>query len=122
MAEAALNHLGKGRYHAVSAGTKPTGNVHPLAIRTLKEAGLLPEGLRSKSWEEFKDQPIDVVITVCDNAKESCPIWPAHPTTLHWRLEDPAEATGSDEEKMKVFERVFSEIKRHIHSFLADEK
>ena len=122
MAEVVLNHLGKGRYDAMSAGAKPTGQIHPLAIRTLKEARLPTEGLRSKSWEELKNQPIDIIITVCDNAKQSCPIWPGQPTTLHWSLEDPAEATGSDEEKMEVFEKVFWKIKRHIHSFLADEK
>lgn len=122
MAETLLNHLGKGRYFAVSAGAKPAGQVHPLAIRTLDEAGLPTGGLRSKSWEEFKNQPVDFVITVCDNAKESCPIWPGHPTTLHWSLEDPAEATGTNDEKMKVFEEVFLEIKEHIHFFLADEK
>lgn len=122
MAEALLNHWGKNRYQAVSAGAKPAGAVHPLAIRALKEAGLPTEGLRPKSWEEFKDRPVDIVVTVCDNAKESCPIWPGHPATLHWSLEDPAEATGGDEEKMNVFRKTFSKIQNHIQSFLLDSR
>ncbi len=119
MAEALLNQLGKDRYQAVSAGAKPTGTVHPLTIRTLKEAGLPTEGLRSKSRDEFKNLQIDIVITVCENAKESCPIWPG-PRNIHWSLEDPAEAQGSEEEKMKAFRRIFSEIQQRVHSFLAD--
>lgn len=121
MAEALLNHLGEGRYEAVSAGARPAGVIHPLTIRTLKEAGLPTEGLRSKSRDEFKDQPIDIVITVCENAKESCPLWPGL-TNIHWSLEDPAEAQGSEEEKMKVFRRTYSEIKRRVESFLSDTK
>ena len=122
MAEVLLNHLGKGRYEGVSAGAKPSGYVHTLTIRTLKEAGLSTEGLRSKSWDEFKDRPIDVVITVCDNAKKSCPVWPGRPTYIHWSLENPTEAKGSDEEKMKMFRRIFSEIQQCIKSFLAGAK
>ncbi|MBI3803554.1 MAG: arsenate reductase ArsC [Nitrospirae bacterium] len=121
MAEALLNHLGKHRYQALSAGAKPTGIVHPLTIRTLHEAGLPTEDLRSKSWDEFKNQPIDIVITVCESAKESCPIWPG-PINIHWSLEDPAEAKGSDEEKMRVFRRVFSAVQQRVQSFLADVK
>lgn len=121
MAEVLLNYLGTGRYKAVSAGAKPSGQVHPLTIRTLKEANLPTEGLRSKSRDEFKDEPIDIVITVCESAKESCPIWPG-PINIHWSLEDPAEAKGSDEEKMRVFRRVFSAVQQHVQSFLADAK
>jgi arsenate reductase len=118
MAEVLLNHLGKGRYEGVSAGAKPAGEVHPLTIRTLKEADLPTEGLRSKSRDEFKNLPIDMVITVCESAKESCPIWPG-PTNIHWSLEDPAEFEGSNEEKMRVFRRIFSEIKERIESLIA---
>lgn len=121
MAEALLNNLGKGRYRALSAGADPSGQVHPLTLRTLKESNLPTEGLRSKSRDEFQDQPIDIVITVCENAKESCPIWPS-PMNIHWSLEDPAEAKGTDEEKMKVFRRIFSEIQQRVQSFLADAK
>ena len=119
MAEVLLNHLGKGRYEAVSAGAKPAGEVHPLTIRTLKEANLPTEGLRSKSRDEFKSLSIDMVITVCESAKESCPIWPG-PTHIHWSLGDPAEAKGSDEEKMRVFRKIFSEIKEHVESLIDD--
>lgn len=118
MAEALLNHLGKGRYQAVSAGAKPAGAVYPFTIRTLEEVGLPAQDLRSKSLDEFKNVPIDLVITVCENAKESCPIWPG-PIHIHWNLEDPAGAEGSDDEKMKFFRKVYTEIERNIHSLLA---
>jgi arsenate reductase len=119
MAEAILNHLGKGRYEAVSAGAKPSGSVHPMALRTLREANLPIKGLRSKSWDEFKEERFDFVITVCDNAKESCPIFPGRPSNLHWNLEDPAEAKGADVEKMRVFRKVYSELYRYTQSFVA---
>lgn len=119
MAEVLLNHLGRGRYEAVSAGAKPSGSIHPLAIRTLRDANLPIAGLRSKSWDEFKDQRFDFVVTVCDNAKESCPIFPGRPTNAHWNLEDPADSQGTDDEKMEVFKKVYSELYRSIQSFLA---
>ena len=119
MAQAILNRLGKGRFEAFSAGSKPTGQVHPLAIETLQDAKLPTQGLRSKSCEEFQEQTFDFVITVCDRAKETCPVWPGQPVTAHWGFEDPAEATGTDEEKRRVFRRVFTEIQARIEAFLA---
>ncbi len=118
MAQVIMNQAGKGRFEAFSAGSKPAGIVHPLAIKTLEQAHLSTDGLRSKSWEELEGQPFDYVITVCDRAKESCPIWPGHPMTAHWSFEDPAEATGSDEEKERVFRKVFQEIQARIRLFL----
>jgi len=114
-----MNRLGNGRFEAFSAGSKPAGYVHPLAIKTLQDAKLSTEGLCSKSWEEFNDQHFDFVITVCDRAKESCPIWPGQPVTAHWGFEDPADVTGTEEQKQRVFRRVFTEIQTRISLFLA---
>ena len=119
MAQVLMNELGNGRFAASSAGSKPAGAVHPLAIRTLQEAKLPTDGLRSKSWEEFRGQAFDVVVTVCDRAQESCPTFPGKVTKLHWGFEDPAEATGTEEQKRQVFRRVFDEIRERIQLFLA---
>jgi arsenate reductase len=119
MAQVLMNHLGQGRIEAFSAGSKPAGYVHPLAIKTLEDAKLSTEGLRSKSWEGYQGQSFDFVITVCDRAKESCPIWPGQPVTAHWGFEDPADATGTEEQKERVFRKVFMEIQIRIKSFLA---
>jgi arsenate reductase len=119
MAQVIMNRFGKGRFEAFSAGSKPAGYVHPLAIKTLEDAKLSAEGLRCKSWEEFEGQPFDFVITVCDRAKETCPIWPGQPITAHWGFEDPAQAAGTDEEKSRVFRKVFTEIQTRISLFLA---
>jgi arsenate reductase len=119
MAQVIMNRLGKGRFEAFSAGSKPAGYVHPLAIKTLEDAHLPTEGLRSKSWEEYQGQPFDFVITVCDRAKESCPLWPGQPITAHWGFEDPADAVGTDEQKELIFRKVFTEIQTRISVFLA---
>ena len=118
MAQVIMNRFGQGRFEAFSAGSKPAGYVHPLAIKTLADVGLPTDGLRCKSWEEFQGQPFDFVITVCDRAKESCPVFPGQPVTAHWGFEDPAGATGTDEEKSRVFRRVFTEIQTRIRLFL----
>lgn len=121
MAEVMMNQLGRGRYEAVSAGAKPSGYVHPLAIQTLKNLNYPAEGLRSKSWDEFKGQVFDAVITVCDRAKESCPIWPGNPEVLHWSFEDPAEAEGTDAQKLAVFQKIADEIQQRIRVYLSAE-
>ena len=118
MAEVILNQIGQGRFDAVSAGSKPAGYVHPLALRLFKDLNLPADGLRSKSMEEFKDRTFDAVITVCDRAKESCPVWPGA-EMIHWSFPDPAEAAGSDEEKMVVFRRIFNEIQQRLRLFAA---
>ncbi|MHB2268003.1 arsenate reductase ArsC [Aliihoeflea sp. PC F10.4] len=94
LAEAILNHMGNGRFRAFSAGSQPKGQVHPLAIETLQHFDFPVNGLRSKNWDEFSSPSAPVmnfVFTVCDNATgEACPVWPGHPMTAHWGIEDPA--------------------------------
>src|SRR5688572_17406511 len=101
MAEALLNYWGKGRFAAFSAGSHPSGEVHPLAIETLGKNHLPADGLRSKSWEEFAAAgapPLHFVFTVCDRAaQEACPVWPGQPMTAHWGIQDPATAGRSEE-------------------------
>ncbi|MHC2069618.1 arsenate reductase ArsC [Bremerella sp. T1] len=118
MAEGLWNELGKGEWDAYSAGSRPSGYVHPLAIRAMKEIGLDIAGYESKQAADFQHQPFDLVITVCDNAKEDCPIYPEAKETLHWPFEDPADATGSDDEKMVTFRRIRDEIKDRIAEHL----
>jgi arsenate reductase len=118
LAEAILNHAGRGRFKAYSAGSHPNGQVNPYAIKYLQQQGLPTEGLRSKSWDEFAaaDAPkFDFIITVCDNAAgEVCPIWPGQPITGHWGIEDPAAAQGSDAEKLAAFSHAFTLMNRRI--------
>lgn len=114
MAEALLNTTGAGRFHAYSAGSHPGGTVNPFAIEQIAGTGYAIDNLRSKSWDEFAqpDAPqMDFIITVCDNAAgEVCPIWPGHPVSAHWGFEDPAAATGSDDDKRAVFSKVAKQI------------
>jgi len=118
LAEAILNHVGRGRFRALSAGSHPGGKVNPFAVELLAKRGLPVTGLRSKSWDEFAAAGaphIDFVITVCDNAAgEVCPIWPGQPITAHWGIEDPAAVEGTDEDKRKAFAKAFAEMSRRI--------
>ena len=118
MAEAIWEQAGNGQWASESAGSKPSGYVHPLAIRACKEIGFDLSAYESKSLEQFRDQPCDLVVTVCDNAKESCPVFPGAVETLHWPFDDPADATGTEEEQIVVFRRVRDEITAKIKSFL----
>jgi arsenate reductase len=119
MAEALINHLGQGRYEAVSAGSKPAGYVHPKSIETLKRHGIPPGNPRSKSWDAFADQPIDIVITVCDQAAgESCPVFSGKPKKLHWSTPDPARATGTDKEIEAAFDDAFFMLKGWIEELV----
>ena len=118
MAQVIWQQLGQGSWLAESAGSKPSGYVHPLALKAITEIGLVTEGLRSKSVEEFVQQPIDLVVTVCDHAKEACPILPGAPQTLHWPFEDPADATGTEAEKMVTFRKVRDQIYQQISDYL----
>ena len=118
MAEVMLNHLGRGRFKAFSAGSHPGGKVNPFAIEAMAGAGLPTAGLRSKSWDEFAtvDAPkMDFILTVCDNAaNEVCPIWPGKPTTAHWGVADPAAVEGTDEQKRAAFRDAASILRRRI--------
>lgn len=118
LAEALLNHQGAGRLRGYSAGSFPKGTVHPLALEELRSHGLSTYGLRSKSWNEFAapgSPRMDFIFTVCDNAaKEVCPVWPGHPVTDHWSIEDPAAVEGPDEVKRLAFAKVFEELDARI--------
>ncbi len=110
-----LRMKGKGRFEAYSAGAKPSGTVNPLALWVLQEKYAIDaSGARSKSWDEFKDVKFDFVITVCDNARESCPVWPGQPVIAHWGSPDPAAAEGTEEQRKWVFVQVASQIARRI--------
>lgn len=122
MAEALWENLSAGRWQSESAGSKPSGYVHPLAIRAMQELNIDISQNTSKSLEQFRDQPFDLVVTVCDNARESCPVFPGAVETLHWPFDDPADAGGTDDEQMQVFRRVRDEIRSAISSYLAGGK
>ncbi len=115
-----LRAKGKGRFETYSAGSHPTGKVNPLAVWVLKEHyGIDASDSRSKSWEEFKGTKFDFVITVCDNAKEACPIFPGQPITAHFGSPDPAGAEGTDDQKKWMFVQVASQIARRMDLFCA---
>ena len=124
LAEALLNHLGKGRFKAYSAGSSPRENQkpNPLALETLTQAGVSTEGLYSKSWDEFAtpDAPkMDLVITVCDNAAgEVCPFWPGQPATAHWGYADPSEGDGDDAHKREAFKQTLLQIGMRLEIFV----
>lgn len=121
LAEAIMNHKGQPRFRAYSAGSHPSGRVHPEAINKLHLAGLCTQGLRSKSWDEFAipgAPTMDFVFTVCDNAaNEVCPIWPGQPMTAHWGIPDPAAVRGSVEEIQRAFRDAFVTLERRIDLF-----
>jgi arsenate reductase (thioredoxin) len=119
MAEGLWNHLGGGEWEAHSAGSNPAGYVHPLALNALQEANVPFPAPRSKRVDEFAGQQFDVVVTVCDHARQSCPVFPGAQQTLHWPFEDPAHFTGSDVERRAGFARVRDQIAARISTFLA---
>ena len=116
MAEAVLREIGKGAFETYSAGTEPRG-VNPLTVRALANAGIDISGARSKSVSELIGQQLDYVVTVCDRARETCPVFPGGANALHWGFDDPAEATGTDAERLAVFERVLGEISTRLRAF-----
>ena len=122
LAESILNTEGKGRFRAYSAGSQPKGEVNPFALKVLDALGYPTEGFRSKSWDEFAepDAPeMDFIFTVCDSAAgEACPIWPGHPLTAHWGIEDPAAVEGKDIEKERAFSLAARYMKNRIMAFL----
>jgi arsenate reductase len=121
MAEGLFRFEGGDRYEVFSAGTRPS-IVRPEAIAVLAEIGIDISGHRSKSVDEFVSEPLDLVITVCDNAKESCPVFPARTPRLHWPFEDPAHVEGTEEERKAAFRKVRDQIRQRIRNFLAAEK
>lgn len=118
MAEGWLRHLAGDRYESLSAGAKPVGYVHPLAIQVMTEVGVDISKHRSKSIDEFAGQSLDLLVTVCDNARESCPVYAGANRQVHWGFDDPAHATGTAAEKLAVFRRVRDQIHQRIEEFL----
>ena len=123
MAEGLLNNLGSGQFRAYSAGSQPSGAVHPRALKTLERLRMPTSGFRSKDWAEFS-QPgapvMDFVFTVCDKAAgEVCPVWPGQPMTAHWGVPDPAAVQGSAEDEDKAFWEAATILKRRIDLMLA---
>lgn len=115
-----LRRVGGSRFQVFSAGSFPTGKVNPFAIQVLKDVyNIDASEARSKSWEEFKDVEFDFVVTVCDNARESCPVWPGQPIVAHWGSPDPAAVEGSDPEKYRAFREVAFEINRRLQLFIS---
>ena len=120
LAEAMLNHIGRGRFKAYSAGSSPRDNQkpNPMALTVLQTAGVSIDGLTSKSWDEFAkpDAPhMDLVITVCDNAAgEVCPYWPGQPATAHWGYADPSELQGTDVQRLEAFRQTLHAIRRRL--------
>ena len=122
LAEALLNHLGKGRFIAYSAGSAPraNGQPNPLAVQTLQDAGIATQGLHSKSWDQFigpDAPPIDLVITVCGNAEQACPIFPGRPATAHWGYDDPSAGEASDDIKRVAFRTTLFLLRRRLEAF-----
>ncbi|HZM07930.1 MAG TPA: arsenate reductase ArsC [Methylocella sp.] len=123
IAETILNRLGQGRFRAHSAGSRPTGQIHPYAVDLLKNVGFDTVGLRSKSWDEFAAPgapPLDFVFTVCDDAaSEECPHWPGQPMTAHWGMPDPAAARGNEAERRLAFADTLRMLSNRISIFVS---
>ncbi|WP_341915615.1 arsenate reductase ArsC [Ferrovibrio terrae] len=121
LAEAIMNEIGGGLFHAYSAGSFPKGDVHPMALDLLKKSGHPVAGLRSKSWDEFAGPdapPLDFIFTVCDNAaNEVCPVWPGKPMTAHWGLPDPAAVEGDEVAQRLAFAETYRMLTNRIRAF-----
>jgi arsenate reductase len=117
LAEALLRDFGGADFEAFSAGTEPK-DVNPYAVRVLDEIGIDWSGARSKSATDFIGQPFDYVITVCDRARQTCPVFPGNHNTLHWGLDDPAEVEGPDEAKLEAFRRTRTEVATRLRPFV----
>ncbi|HWO40299.1 MAG TPA: arsenate reductase ArsC [Candidatus Eisenbacteria bacterium] len=116
------NSIGKGKFKAFSAGSRPTGRVNPFALELLERNRIQTQGFRSKDWSEFSKKdapPMHFVFTVCDQAAaEPCPLWAGQPVTAHWGISDPAAVHGTDEEKRKAFVKAYTELQRRIGLFV----
>ena len=119
MAEGILRSAARGRFTVASAGSRPSGYVHPLAIRALGEIGIDISAHTSKHMDTFLATPVETVITVCGNADQVCPIFPGQVNRHHWPFDDPAHAVGSEEEILAVFRRVRDEIRRVFEAYAA---
>ena len=123
LAEALANHVGHGRLQAFSAGSQPSGQVQPMALEVLQRVGVPTDGLRSKSWDEFGADgapQMDIVITVCGNAAgETCPVWPGHPVTAHWGVDDPAAVAGSEDQRRDAFVEAMKVLRHRIDLLLS---
>jgi protein-tyrosine-phosphatase len=125
LAEAILNHIGRGRFKAFSAGSHPRDNQqpNPLGLQVLQSAGIATDGLRSKNWDEFASPEaphMDLVITVCDNAAgEVCPYWPGQPATAHWGYPDPSAGEGTETQKLEAFRQTLHALKRRLELLIS---
>jgi arsenate reductase len=123
LSESILRHLGAGQFAAFSAGSQPKGIVNPFALKVLAAHGCPVDGFRSKSWSEFAAPgapQMHFIFTVCDSAAgEACPIWPGHPASAHWGIEDPAAVEGSDADKLAAFDEAFRLLHARIAAFVA---
>lgn len=122
LAEGILQKALGEEYHVRSAGSKPAGYVHPLALKVMQEIGIDISRHRSKHLEEFLKQQVETVITVCVNADQACPMFPGQGNRYHWAFDDPAHATGTEEEKLEVFRRVRDEIRRVFEAYAAGRR
>lgn len=120
LSEAITNHMAPGKLMARSAGSQPAGEVHPLSIKYLQQAGIATNGLRSQSWDDFAEFAPDVVITVCDSAAaEACPVWFEDGIQLHWGLSDPSKLVGSEAVLAGAFHATMAEISQRVEEILA---
>ncbi|MFT4938533.1 MAG: arsenate reductase [Paraglaciecola sp.] len=120
LSEAITNHVANGSIIAKSAGSQPVGEVHPLSIKYLNEAGISTHGLHSQSWDEFEDFAADVVVTVCDSAaSETCPIWFGDSVKVHWGLADPSKLQGSEEQIADAFRTTIKEITLRVNKLMS---
>jgi arsenate reductase len=120
MAEGLLRNLAGDRFEVMSAGTEPT-HVRPLAVRAMDELGIDISGQESKTLKRYLGETFDYVVTVCDDANEACPVFPGARRRLHWSFEDPAQATGSEEERLRVFQSVRNKIRERMEGELLTE-
>jgi len=118
LCEYLIRHIAPGRFISYSAGTNPAGSINPHVRKILTENYKIDcSDARSKSWKEFENADLDFIITVCDNARETCPVWPGHPITAHWRSDDPSTFVGTEEEKFQKMMEVALQIQRRLELF-----
>ena len=119
MTEGLINHFGRGDFQAFSAGSKPTGYVHPMSIKTLEKSGIFKADYKSQFWDDFNDIDFDLVITVCDNAAgEACPVYLSNAPKVHWGVEDPAKFKGKEVEIENEFQRIFAILAKRTHAMV----